>query len=278
MGQSVVACNTLDGVVFFDPQIKLLYHERLYRFFLYVYGDVMIDVSTAQFLVNTISFFFAYCFVVTIGGAFRAWVASYLGDYTAEDEGYLTLSPMAHVSPIGLIFLVLRSFGVGHYIPVDPNRVHGKFRPLRLFLLYYSDTLLHTICACIGLMILIATFSPLMIHIVESMVINRNISHLYMTYYYPEYSSIAITMGFMLAALVTLHIGLVVIEFLFNSLMILFYVYLRSQQLSMQDTATYELLAWLLIVLFFFTPLIGLVTSLISWVGYTACMLLHIIQ
>lgn len=238
----------------------------------------MMDVSTAQFIVNTISFFFAYCYVVTLGGAFRAWVASCLGDYTAEDEGYLTLNPIAHVSPIGIIFLVLRSFGLGYYIPVDPTHIRGRFKALKITLLYYSDALLHMVCAMIGLVILMLTFSPLMVPIVESMVINRNASHLYMTYYYPEYSSYTIVLGFMLAAAVALHIGLAVVELLFNSLMIVLRLYFRFSDSNAQDAGLYELLGWLLIVLFFFTPLIGLVTSLISWSGYTVASLLYLIR
>src|ERR1700722_18487113 len=100
----------------------------------------MIDVSTAQFIVNTISFLCAYCFVVTVAGAFRAWVAVQMGDSTVEDQGFLTLNPVMHMNPIGMIFLVLRSFGVGTFIPIDPSRIQGRYRLLKLVCEYYSDT------------------------------------------------------------------------------------------------------------------------------------------
>ena len=41
----------------------------------------------------------------------HGWVAYQLGDNTARDAGRLTLNPVAHVDPIGLILLFLAGFG-----------------------------------------------------------------------------------------------------------------------------------------------------------------------
>lgn len=49
----------------------------------------------------------------------HAWVANRLGDSTAKDMGRLTLNPLAHVDPLGLIVLLLLGFGWGKPVPVN---------------------------------------------------------------------------------------------------------------------------------------------------------------
>lgn len=41
--------------------------------------------------------------VITVNGFSRAFIAKLMGDATAEEEGFLTLNPLAHVNIIGLI-------------------------------------------------------------------------------------------------------------------------------------------------------------------------------
>ena len=42
-----------------------------------------------------------------------------LGDRTARDSGRVTLSPMAHIDPIGFLCLLLFGFGWAKPVPVD---------------------------------------------------------------------------------------------------------------------------------------------------------------
>lgn len=57
----------------------------------------------------------------------HAYVASLLGDDTAEQQGRLTLNPLAHIDPIGTLLLPLLGvpFGWAKPVPVEPTR----FRP-----------------------------------------------------------------------------------------------------------------------------------------------------
>lgn len=50
----------------------------------------------------------------------HAWSASRLGDTTAEREGRLTLNPLAHMEPIGTLFLAVAGFGWAKPVPVNP--------------------------------------------------------------------------------------------------------------------------------------------------------------
>lgn len=50
----------------------------------------------------------------------HAFMAYKLGDKTPERDGRLTLSPMAHIDPIGLIFIFVAGFGWAKPVRVNP--------------------------------------------------------------------------------------------------------------------------------------------------------------
>jgi len=59
----------------------------------------------------------------------HAWTAYKLGDDTAARMGRLTINPIVHIDPVGLIFLVLMSisgFGIGWAKPVPVNPFNFK--------------------------------------------------------------------------------------------------------------------------------------------------------
>lgn len=51
----------------------------------------------------------------------HAFAAHLLGDDTAKDEGRMSLNPMNHVDPIGIIMLFVFKFGWAKPVPVNPN-------------------------------------------------------------------------------------------------------------------------------------------------------------
>ncbi len=59
----------------------------------------------------------------------HGYIAMKMGDYTAKAHGRLTLNPIAHIDPLGLIALVLFKFGWAKPVPVNPynftNRKKG---------------------------------------------------------------------------------------------------------------------------------------------------------
>lgn len=52
----------------------------------------------------------------------HGYAAYKMGDDTAKRAGRLTLNPMAHISPVGAVMLVLFGFGWGNPCPINPNR------------------------------------------------------------------------------------------------------------------------------------------------------------
>lgn len=63
----------------------------------------------------------ALLLALTIHEYAHARVAVYLGDPTPRYEGRLTLNPIAHLDPIGLIMLWLFKFGWAKPVPIDPR-------------------------------------------------------------------------------------------------------------------------------------------------------------
>jgi Zn-dependent protease len=51
----------------------------------------------------------------------HAIVARYYGDRTAELAGRLTLNPLPHIDPMGLLMVLLIGFGFAKPVPVDPR-------------------------------------------------------------------------------------------------------------------------------------------------------------
>ncbi|MBQ1352796.1 MAG: site-2 protease family protein [Firmicutes bacterium] len=69
---------------------------------------------------------------VIVGVAFHefghALVASKLGDPTPEAQGRLTINPVAHLEPFGLIALIFCGFGWGKPVQIDPTYFRKRRR------------------------------------------------------------------------------------------------------------------------------------------------------
>ncbi len=94
-----------------------------------------------------------FLFAATLHEFMHGYVAYKLGDNTAKNEGRLTLNPIAHIDPIGLLCLIVtRSFGWAKPVPVNFYQIRHKYGmalvsvagPLsNLFLAIFSVGLLH---------------------------------------------------------------------------------------------------------------------------------------
>ncbi len=56
----------------------------------------------------------------------HAWAAHKLGDDTASYQGRMTLNPLAHIDPMGVICMLLFGFGWAKPVPIDPTRFDRK--------------------------------------------------------------------------------------------------------------------------------------------------------
>jgi Zn-dependent protease len=54
-------------------------------------------------------------------------MAKYFGDRTAELQGRLTLNPIAHIDPMGLLMVVMIGFGFAKPVPTDPRNYRSRW-------------------------------------------------------------------------------------------------------------------------------------------------------
>ena len=54
-------------------------------------------------------------------------VAKLYGDRTAELQGRLTLNPLAHIDPMGLLMVMIIGFGYAKPVPTDPRNYNSRW-------------------------------------------------------------------------------------------------------------------------------------------------------
>ena len=227
----------------------------------------MITLHTAEMFIGIITFFIAYLVVITISNVFRTWVAYKVGDDTGVHLGYLTLNPMYHIDPIGLFFLFMFYFGWGRMVPINPLLICQPHRTLKLMMAYLSDTFMHLVLSVIGIIALLAIFDANIIGVMRYMVWTYNVSHLPIANMYPDVSSLAISVGFIIFAFVYLNVVLGVLHFIINfSNCLLFILADRFQKVA--QYAQYITIGLPIFLILFFSPLLRLLSvHLISYIG-----------
>lgn len=75
---------------------------------------------------ETIAQILAIVLVLTTHEFAHAYVAYKFGDPTAKQAGRLTLNPLKHFDPIGLVAFILTRFGWAKPVPINPNNFKNK--------------------------------------------------------------------------------------------------------------------------------------------------------
>ena len=70
----------------------------------------------------------ALLIALTVHEYAHAQAADALGDPTPRFQGRLTMNPMAHLDPIGVVLLVLVGFGWAKPVEFNPNNFRGDYR------------------------------------------------------------------------------------------------------------------------------------------------------
>ena len=69
---------------------------------------------------------------ITFHEVSHGYVAYRLGDTTAKDAGRLTLNPIRHIDPMGLLMMVVFKFGWAKPVPVNMMRFRNPKRGMAL--------------------------------------------------------------------------------------------------------------------------------------------------
>ena len=97
---------------------------------------------------------------VFIGFSFHEYahaITAYaMGDNTAKNSGRLTLDPMAHVDPMGLLMLIIFKFGWAKPVPINPNNFRKRKKGIALVSL--AGPLMNFLIAAISLLIYVLVY------------------------------------------------------------------------------------------------------------------------
>jgi len=83
----------------------------------------------------------------------HAYVAKHFGDDTAEQAGRLTINPLAHIDPMGLLMVVFVGFGYAKPVPTNPRNFTSR----------WADLLVSAAGPCMNLIVAIVTINVYLI-------------------------------------------------------------------------------------------------------------------
>ena len=113
-----------------------------------------------NFLVETLYWLVPIFFAITIHEFSHGWVAYKLGDPTAKLAGRLSLNPIRHIDPVGLLLLILVHFGWAKPVPVNPLFFRNPRRDM--FLVSLAGPLSNFLTAFAAALIMRSPLFPLL--------------------------------------------------------------------------------------------------------------------
>lgn len=90
----------------------------------------MIQLLLQQQYVLFVLIAFALIFSLTFHEFGHAKMASLIGDDTAKRAGRLTLNPIPHIDPVGLLMVLLIGIGYAKPVPADPRKFRTRWGTL----------------------------------------------------------------------------------------------------------------------------------------------------
>ena len=92
---------------------------------LYVILAILVIMSlrsmTGSYLLRLLLTLPGVIIAITFHEFAHAWMADRLGDTTPRYQGRLTLNPIAHLDPVGIILLIFAHVGWGRPVQINPN-------------------------------------------------------------------------------------------------------------------------------------------------------------
>lgn len=104
------------------------------RKILYIVLAIFIIINVSQLLSDTNALLSllltlpAVLIAITFHEFAHAFAADKLGDDTARRQGRLSLNPLIHIDPIGMIMLIFAGFGWGKPVEIDPRNFNRNIK------------------------------------------------------------------------------------------------------------------------------------------------------
>ena len=108
----------------------------------------------------------------------HAATAYKLGDPTAKAEGRMTLNPLAHIDPMGILCMVLFRFGWSKPVPINENNFTNRKIGMSLSALSgpMSNFILLLLTALLNHLLNLSTSSPIYLFLVVFAIVNCSLS------------------------------------------------------------------------------------------------------
>jgi len=225
------------------------------------------SIQLIESAISVITLVLAYFVVVTVAGSFRAWVAFSFGDDTAESLGLMSLNPLVHVDFLGMIFLLGFGFGWGRHIPVNPFRIQGPSRILKIVFAYLSDAFAHLLMAVIFFSSLIYAFGLRVLELVVPMIYYGQLVQSAFAQAYPDYSSLAISLGLIGVALIFLNVLLAVLNFIVSIFGLFSFTWFEQSPTYSRYRAILMIVIPMVFILLFIHPLRKLAIKFLIHLG-----------
>lgn len=235
----------------------------------------MISLKATALIINSITFILAYLLIATGSNVFRTLVARSCGDDTAADYGFLTLNPLYHIDPIGLISLLLFHFGWPKMIPIDPSNIRYPWKKIKLFFVYFSDIIAHFVLSMVGIVVLLFLFDRMILEVVEVVSMLDTTSHLFLARLYPHVSSLGVVIGYICLILVYLNTQLAVLHLFINGAY--YATAAHPERFAFLLQRPFLLMGLFIIFAYVFSPFLRVLTvSSITSVGYMLARLFSV--
>lgn len=119
---------------------------------MFVYRLIRSGASVSEIIMLVLALLLAAYFAIVIHEISHGYVALKCGDPTAKMANRLTINPLAHFDPIGLIMILLVGFGWAKPVPVDPRNFRRYKRDM--FFVSVAGVTSNIIMCGIGLLLL----------------------------------------------------------------------------------------------------------------------------
>lgn len=116
-----------------------------------------------EWLINLLLSIPSILLALSVHECAHAWMAYKLGDPTAKNRGRMTVNPLKHLDPLGVLCMIVAGFGWAHPVPVDSRNLRKPKRDMVLISLAGpASNILLAFLGVLLLRILLVVCSPLL--------------------------------------------------------------------------------------------------------------------
>jgi hypothetical protein len=219
----------------------------------------MMNLQVAQTILISSVLLLANCLAFAIAGAGQALLAKYFGDSTAEEAGYISLNPFAHIDLLGIVLISWCGFGWVSNVPINPHNIRNPWRSLKLLLIYGIESILAFGLSVITALLFLKFFAPE--SLLPGLFLFFSSASSFSTFatFYPQHSSWVIVIALFLLAFISATVLVTTLSFFFNSFRLIVALIMEQDSLFFYQHQLLLTIVPLLVMIFYIGKLQTLV-------------------